>query len=47
MLRQSLRSLGADTPALIAAAGVPETARAEALTVEEFCTLARELENMG
>jgi len=47
MLRQSLRSLGADTPALIAAAEVPETARAEELTVEEFCTLARELENLG
>ncbi len=47
MLRQSLRSLGADTPALIAAAEVSETARAEELTVEEFCALARELENLG
>jgi 16S rRNA (adenine1518-N6/adenine1519-N6)-dimethyltransferase len=44
MLRQSLKSLGADTPALIAAAGVPETARAEELDVEEFCALARELD---
>ena len=47
MLRQSLRSLGVDTPALIAAAEVPETARAEELAVEEFCALARELENLG
>ena len=47
MLRQSLKRLGTDTGALIAAAGVRETARAEELTVEEFCTLARELEKMS
>jgi len=47
MLRQSLRTLGADTAALIAAAHVPETARAEELKVEEFCALARELDKMG
>lgn len=41
MLRASLKSLGGDTLALIAAAGVPATARAEELTVEEFCALAR------
>jgi 16S rRNA (adenine1518-N6/adenine1519-N6)-dimethyltransferase len=41
MLRQSLKSLGADTSDLIAAAGVVPTARAEELSVEEFCTLAR------
>jgi 16S rRNA (adenine1518-N6/adenine1519-N6)-dimethyltransferase len=41
MLRQSLKSLGVPVPALIAAAGVAETARAEALTLAEFCALAR------
>ncbi len=43
MLRQSLRSLGADTGALLTATGVPETARAEELDVEAFCALARAL----
>jgi 16S rRNA (adenine1518-N6/adenine1519-N6)-dimethyltransferase len=47
MLRQSLRSLGADPAALIAAAGVAETARAEALGVADFCALARALEAQG
>jgi 16S rRNA (adenine1518-N6/adenine1519-N6)-dimethyltransferase len=47
MLRQSLKRLGTDTPALIAAAQVTGTARAEELTVEEFCTLARELEKLS
>jgi len=41
MLRQSLKSLGGDTAALIAAAGVVPTARAEELSVEQFCALAR------
>jgi 16S rRNA (adenine1518-N6/adenine1519-N6)-dimethyltransferase len=41
MLRQSLKSLGVPVPALIAAAGVTETARAETLTLAEFCALAR------
>jgi 16S rRNA (adenine1518-N6/adenine1519-N6)-dimethyltransferase len=41
MLRQSLRALGGDTAALIATAGVEPTARAEELSVEEFCALAR------
>ncbi len=43
MLRQSLRALGVDTAALIARAGVPETARAEELDVPAFCRLARAL----
>jgi 16S rRNA (adenine1518-N6/adenine1519-N6)-dimethyltransferase len=47
MLRQSLKTLGTDTGALIAAAGVTETARAEELKVEEFCAIARELEKMS
>ena len=41
MLRQSLRSLGGETAELIAAAGVAPTARAEELSIEEFCALAR------
>lgn len=41
MLRASLRSLGVPVDGLIAAAGVPETARAEELTVENFCAIAR------
>jgi len=44
MLRQSLKSLGQDTEALIAAAGVDPTPRAEQLTIEQFCALARALE---
>jgi 16S rRNA (adenine1518-N6/adenine1519-N6)-dimethyltransferase len=41
MLRQSLKSLGADVPALIAAAGVAETARAEEIPVEGFVAMAQ------
>ncbi len=40
MLRQSLKSLGCEPMALIEAAGVTATARAEELSVEEFCALA-------
>ena len=43
MLRQSLRSLGVDAAALLAAAGIEPTRRAEELTIEEFCALARAL----
>lgn len=45
MLRSSLRALGVDTPALIEAAGVRPEARAEELTVAEFCALARAFAN--
>ena len=45
MLRQSLKTLGVDPIALIAAAGLAETARAEELSIEDFCTLARTLED--
>ncbi len=41
MLRQSLRSLGGDPLALLADAEIAETARAEELTVAQFCALAR------
>jgi len=44
MLRSSLKSLGGDTEALIAAAGLIPTMRAEEVPVEAFCALARALE---
>ncbi|QRG08888.1 16S rRNA (adenine(1518)-N(6)/adenine(1519)-N(6))-dimethyltransferase RsmA [Xanthobacter dioxanivorans] len=40
MLRQSLKSLGVDTAALLATAGVEETARAEEIDVAGFVALA-------
>ena len=43
MLRQSLRSLGADAPLLIEAAGLDPTSRAEDIPVEGFVALARAL----
>lgn len=43
MLRASLRGLGVETADLLAEAGVLPTARAEELSVEEFCALARAL----
>jgi len=43
MLRQSLRSLGVDPEPLLSAAGIEPTRRAEELSVEEFCALARAL----
>jgi 16S rRNA (adenine1518-N6/adenine1519-N6)-dimethyltransferase len=43
MLRQSLRSLNADVFALLAAAGLAATARAEDIPVDGFVSLARAL----
>jgi 16S rRNA (adenine1518-N6/adenine1519-N6)-dimethyltransferase len=43
MLRQSLRSLGVDTSALIAVAGLEATARAEDISIAGFVALARAL----
>jgi 16S rRNA (adenine1518-N6/adenine1519-N6)-dimethyltransferase len=43
MLRQSLKSLGTDTVALLTAAGLEPTARAEDISVEGFVKLARAL----
>jgi 16S rRNA (adenine1518-N6/adenine1519-N6)-dimethyltransferase len=43
MLRQSLKSLGGDAAALLAAAGLDPTARAEDISVEGFVALARAL----
>ncbi len=41
MLRASLKGLTPDAEALLTEAGIPPTARAEELSVEEFCCLAR------
>ena len=41
MLRQSLRSLGTDPLALLAAAGIEPTRRPEEITVSDFVALAR------
>jgi 16S rRNA (adenine1518-N6/adenine1519-N6)-dimethyltransferase len=43
MLRQSLKSLGVDPEPMLAATGIAPTRRAEELSVEEFCALARVL----
>jgi len=43
MLRSSLKSLGLPVEPLLAAAGIAGTARAEELSVAEFCALARML----
>ncbi|MCZ0734054.1 16S rRNA (adenine(1518)-N(6)/adenine(1519)-N(6))-dimethyltransferase RsmA [Phreatobacter sp. AB_2022a] len=41
MIRQSLKGLGRDAAELIAAAGLAPTARAETLSIADFCALAR------
>jgi 16S rRNA (adenine1518-N6/adenine1519-N6)-dimethyltransferase len=46
MLRQSLRSLGVDAAALLTATGIEATRRAEELSIEEFCALARTLSGL-
>jgi 16S rRNA (adenine1518-N6/adenine1519-N6)-dimethyltransferase len=43
MLRSSLKSLGLPVASLLEAAGIAATARAEELSVAEFCALARAL----
>jgi len=47
MLRQALRTLGVAPAPLLAAAGVEPTARAETLTIEAFCALARAFAAQG
>jgi 16S rRNA (adenine1518-N6/adenine1519-N6)-dimethyltransferase len=46
MLRSSLKSLGVPVEPLLAAAGLAGTARAEELSVAEFCALARALRTL-
>jgi 16S rRNA (adenine1518-N6/adenine1519-N6)-dimethyltransferase len=43
MLRSSLKAVGVDAQALLDEAGIDPTARAETLSVEQFCALARAL----
>ena len=43
MLRGSLKALSADSAALLASTGIDGAARAEELSVEQFCALARAL----
>lgn len=47
MLRTALKRLGVPTEALLEAAGVDPAARAESLSVEQFCALARAFKAMG
>jgi 16S rRNA (adenine1518-N6/adenine1519-N6)-dimethyltransferase len=47
MLRQSLKSLGVDATALLAAAGIDETKRAEEIDVAGFVALARGLSRIA
>jgi 16S rRNA (adenine1518-N6/adenine1519-N6)-dimethyltransferase len=44
MLRQSLRSLFGEAEAVLTELSIPPTARAEELSIEQFCALARRLE---
>jgi 16S rRNA (adenine1518-N6/adenine1519-N6)-dimethyltransferase len=44
MLRASLRSLSPDVEAHLAAVGIPPTERAERVSLEAFCALARSLD---
>ena len=41
MLRSSLKGLGPDVEAMLTAANIPPTARAEEIGLEGFCALAR------
>ncbi|HCL62703.1 MAG TPA: 16S rRNA (adenine(1518)-N(6)/adenine(1519)-N(6))-dimethyltransferase [Rhizobiales bacterium] len=47
MLRSSLKTLGVPVEPLLAGTGIAPTARAEELSVAEFCALARALEAAG
>lgn len=47
MLRQSLKSLGCEPEALLAAAGLEPTLRGEALSVRDFARLAYVLERLA
>ena len=46
MLRSSLRSLNIDSLALLSAADIEPTERAERLSIQDFCRLAQALERM-
>ena len=44
MLRSSLKAIGADIEDRLRAAGIEPTARAEEISLEKFCALAREIQ---
>jgi 16S rRNA (adenine1518-N6/adenine1519-N6)-dimethyltransferase len=46
MLRSSLETLGLPVIPLLERAGIPPTARAEELSVGQFCALARAVEEI-
>jgi 16S rRNA (adenine1518-N6/adenine1519-N6)-dimethyltransferase len=43
MLRSSLKGLGPQVEAQLEAVGIPPTARAEEISLEQFCALARQI----
>jgi len=43
MLRQSLKSIMPDPSTLLTAANIDPTSRAEALSVSDFCAIARQI----
>jgi 16S rRNA (adenine1518-N6/adenine1519-N6)-dimethyltransferase len=47
MLRASLKRLGGDTLAMLSAAAIEPTARAEEIPIEGFCALARAYGKVG
>ncbi len=47
MLRSSLKALSVDIEAHLEAVGIPPTERAERVSLEAFCALARELDRAG
>lgn len=47
MLKSSLKSLGTDTDALLDLCGIASSLRAEQVTVEQFCALARAFHDMS
>lgn len=47
MLRSSLKSIGPDMEAVLESVGIPPTARAEEISLERFCALARAVMQRG
>ena len=47
MLRSSLKSIGPDMEAVLESVGIPPTARAEEISMERFCALARAVMQRG
>jgi 16S rRNA (adenine1518-N6/adenine1519-N6)-dimethyltransferase len=47
MLRSSLKSIGPDMEAVLESVGIPPTARAEEISLERFCALARAVAEKG